>query len=535
MFINRYKNKIKTLKELKEIIGAFPRDKKVVMCHGVFDIVHPGHLRHLLYAKNKTDILIASCTADKHISKGVYRPLVPQDIRAANLAAFEFVDYVIIDPNPTPIPNIKQLQPDYFAKGFEYTDSTSNIKTKEEENTVNSYGGAMIFTPGDIIYSSSHLINKNEPSLSLEKLSAVLETRHISIDNLLNAVKQNTQLKIHVVGDTIVDGFMYTNLIGGQTKSPTLSVQYESQKDFVGGAGIVAKHLKAAGVDVTFTTVLGQDALAKFVYQDLQETKIKLQVIEDETRPTTYKNAIIADKHRLIKVDTLDNTPITENIQNKLVSYIQDTACDVVIFSDFRHGIFNKTTVPIFTQAIPKNTFKVADSQVASRWGNISEFKGFDLITPNEREARFSLGDQDSGIRPLASTLYNIANCKTLILKMGAKGLLTCSEDDKASAIVLDSFVKNLVDPVGSGDALLAYASILLASGHSPALASIIGAVAAACECEREGNIPISKIDVLNKLKSITNPLTYISDHPNEMQLKKVVNFPNLPEVKDSL
>ena len=108
----KYQHKIKTPEELKQIIGARPRKKKVIMCHGVFDVVHPGHLRHLIYAKSKADILVASLTADMHISKGQYRPHVPQDLRALNLAAYEIVDFVVIDKNAAPIENISFLQPD---------------------------------------------------------------------------------------------------------------------------------------------------------------------------------------------------------------------------------------------------------------------------------------------------------------------------------------------------------------------------------------------------------------------------------------
>ena len=76
--------------------------------------------------------------------------------------------------------------------------------------------------------------------------------------------------------------------------------------------------------------------------------------------------------------------------------------------------------------------FRVADSQVASRWGNILEFKGFDLITPNEREARFALADQDTGVRPLAAKLHEDAECKTVILKLGDRGVLTCRAGTRA-------------------------------------------------------------------------------------------------------
>src|SRR5687768_719336 len=146
----QYGHKIKDLAGLCEAIGSRPRTKSVIMCHGTFDIVHPGHLRHLIYAKEKADILVASLTSDTHILKANHRPYVPQELRAQNLAAFEFVDYVIVDPNPTPIDHIKVLQPDLFAKGYEYSASGVPPKTQEEMDTVKSYGGEMLFTPGDV-------------------------------------------------------------------------------------------------------------------------------------------------------------------------------------------------------------------------------------------------------------------------------------------------------------------------------------------------------------------------------------------------
>ena len=164
-----YRRKIKTVDELCDVVGPRPRAKKVIMCHGVFDLVHPGHIRHLLYAKEKADILVASLTADAHITKAQYRPFVPQELRALNLAALEMVDFVVIDPNPTPIPNIARIEPDYFAKGYEYGNGQGNPKTQEELEVLQSYGGELLFTPGDIVYSSSHLIENDPPNIALEK------------------------------------------------------------------------------------------------------------------------------------------------------------------------------------------------------------------------------------------------------------------------------------------------------------------------------------------------------------------------------
>src|ERR1700733_8956174 len=112
-------HKVKTAQQIASLVGSPPRQKKVIMCHGTFDIVHPGHVRHLLYAKSKGDILIASLTADAHIAKANFRPFVPQELRAFNLAALEVVDFVVVDNDPTPIKNISIINPDYFPKGYE--------------------------------------------------------------------------------------------------------------------------------------------------------------------------------------------------------------------------------------------------------------------------------------------------------------------------------------------------------------------------------------------------------------------------------
>jgi sugar/nucleoside kinase (ribokinase family) len=215
----------------------------------------------------------------------------------------------------------------------------------------------------------------------------------------------------------------------------------------------------------------------------------------------------------MLKVDKIDNRPISERLVEKVKEAISSQKnIDAVVFSDFRHGIFNRHTIPILADAIPKGVLRVADSQVASRWGNILEFQHFDLLTPNEREARFALGDQDSVIRPLAYELYRKASCKTLILKCGSRGILTYrkdSPDDMRAFFALDSFVDRLVDPVGAGDALLAYSTLALASTRSPVIASILGSMAAAVACERDGNVPITSVDINKKLDAVEKQVTF--------------------------
>ena len=501
-----YRRKIKTADELCSVLGPRPRQHSIVMCHGVFDLVHPGHIRHLVYAKEKADILIASLTADEHITKASYRPFVPQDLRALNLAALEMVDYVIIDPNPTPIENITRLQPDYFAKGYEYQDGSINPKTQQEISALASYGGEILFTPGDIVYSSSHLIEAGPPDIAVEKLLALMEAEGLNFGQLRGLLDRFEGLKVHVVGDTIVDSLTYTTMIGGMTKTPTPSVRFDSRTDYVGGAAIVAKHLRAAGAEVTFSTVLGDDAMKDFVLEDLATAGVKVMPIIDHARPTTHKNAYVCGDYRLLKVDTLDNRSITNAQLEQITTHVQKANGRAVVFSDFRHGIFNRRTIPGLTEAIPQGVFRVADSQVASRWGNILEFKGFDLLTPNEREARFALADQDTGVRPLAAKLHEDSECRTVILKLGDRGVLTCRagrERDPRTFFVVDSFAERVVDAVGAGDALLAYATLSLLVDPSEVAATVLGTLSAALECEAEGNVPIGPEDVLRKLQGI--------------------------------
>lgn len=497
-----FERKIKTPVQLRELLGPPPRAAKVIMCHGTFDLVHPGHIRHLIYAKSKASILVASLTCDAHIEKANHRPFVPQELRAMNLAALEVVDYVVVDFNAKPLENLRTIQPDYFAKGYEYSQGGIHPKTIEEKEIIEGYGGELLFTPGDIVYSSSAIIESSPPNLAYHKLSSLMDAEGITFNDLRAVVPSFAGAKVHVVGDTIVDSYTYCTLIGGNTKTPTFSLKFDHQVDFVGGAGIVAKHMKKANADVTFTTVLGNDPLKDFVLRDVTSYGIHCNAIIDPTRPTTQKNLFTAGGYRLLKVDSVDNRSISEKILDSFAHYVADTSADAVVFSDFRHGVFNGSTIPQLTKAIPAGPLRVADSQVATRWGNILDFHGFDLITPNERETRFALGDQDSIIRPLALDLYQKAGCKYLILKMGERGIITYRAPDPnvRSFFTIDSFAERVVDPVGAGDALLAYSTLALVVSKHPLIASILGSVGAAIACERDGNNPIGPEEVLARL-----------------------------------
>ena len=262
--------KIYTLPKLIKLLEKKHKKQKKILCHGNFDVVHPGHVRHLIYAKSKADILIVSITADKFNQKGTYRPFVPENLRALNLATFEMVDYVTIDNNKTSINILNKLKPDFFAKGFEYSSNGLPKATKEEANTVKKFGGEMIFTPGDVIYSSTKLLRLSKPNIDNFRLSDLMKKNKITFDDLKKTLVKIKKIRVHVLGDTIIDTYTKTSLIGGYTKTPTPSVLYQGEINYTGGAAIVAKHLKKAGANVAFTTVLGNDNLKNFIIKEMK-------------------------------------------------------------------------------------------------------------------------------------------------------------------------------------------------------------------------------------------------------------------------
>lgn len=497
---NPFSKKIRTPEEILNLIGDYPRKQKVVMCYGTYDIVHPGHVRQLIYAKSKGDILIVNVVVDKFVSNRPIGPYVPNELRTLNLAAFEIVDFVMVDPNPSPVEHILKIKPDIFVKGFEHSQNGLNPRTKEEMDALKTYGGQLIYSPGDIYYSTNRFMTINKPNLSYDQLLTLMEAENVSFDMLRQVIAKFKKIKVHVLGDLIVDKYSKCTILGPAQKSPAFSVRLDQTETYAGGAGIVAKHLKSLGADVTFTTVVGDDEEGQFAVNSLKESGVKVNALIDPAKPTTTKERFLTEKGILVlQVDKVDNSRISDSLIEKICQIVEKTPTQAVVFSDFRHGLFNAETISRITWAIPPGCIKIADSQVSNRWGNILDFSGFDLVTPNEREARFALGDQDLTIRPLAQALYNRARSRYLILKLGENGIMSYRSPgmEVREYFYIDSFVRDLVDPIGAGDALLAAASSTLIASKNIVLASILGNLAASIECSKLGNIPVSAKELL--------------------------------------
>ena len=483
-------SKVKTPAELAAILARSAL--RVALAHGTFDLVHPGHIRHLAYVRERADVLVASVTSDRYVAKGAHRPYVPERLRAYNLAALALVDYVVVDDHPTPIELIALLRPAIFAKGADYL-SGDDPRTREECATVAAYGGEVIYTPGDVVYSSSAIIESAPPNLAAEKLRVLMEAEGVTFADLRAALGRiaEERPRVHVVGDVIVDAIVRARPLGYNAKTPTQSVQVVGRDAFVGGAWIVALHLAAAGARVTLTANLGADADGSFAARRLAEAGVEFGAFVSDGRATTRKEVVVADGYRLLKLDTVESGPFRPETDELVRASLAENPAEVVVFSDFRHGVFHEGSIERLLAAAPAGAYRAADSQVASRWGNVLDFAGVDMIAANEREARFALGDQDTAVRPLGTRLLGEARAELLLLKLGARGCVAFRDasGDPRSFFALDSFARRAVDPVGAGDAMLAYAALARDSG--PVVQAILGSLAAAAEVERDGNVPI--------------------------------------------
>jgi len=501
-YLNKiFNSKILSINSLVKKINAKKKQgKKIVMCHGTFDLVHPGHIRHLFYAKEKGDILIVSVTGDKFVTKKSSGTYVPEDLRVRNIAALELVDYTFIDQNYKPIESIKKIKPDIFVKGFEYDiNNKVNDNTLEEKKIVETIGGRIVFSPGDVVYSSTKFQKNLKPDLRFEKFNSLLKKENISKKKIINLLKKKITKKIHVIGDIIIDKYNYCDLIGQSTKTPTFSIRPFKSEKFLGGAGIVAKHLKSLGADVTLTALTGDDEYKKFVEDDLKKNHVYSNLLFNKSKQTILKERFWCDDYKVIQVDYVDNSIIETSNQKKIFNLIRKNNYDCIVFSDFRHGMFNKEIIKLYCKLVDSKIIKVADSQVSSRWGNITDFEGFDILFPNEMEARFSLGDQDSGVRSLGANIIQKSNCKNLVLKLGDKGSMIFRNKGyyPKDFFPLDSFVENKVDAIGAGDAYLAATTFFYTYTKDIVISSIIGNFAAAIACEQSGNIPISREQIL--------------------------------------
>ena len=134
--------------------------KRIIQCHGTFDLVHPGHVIHFEEAKKLGDVLVVTITAASHVNKGPGRPFFNDALRAKALAALEVVDYVVVIPHPAAVEAIELVRPQVYCKGLEYQDSANDVtgNIHDDVAAVRRLGGKVRYV-GSVVFSSTRLLN----------------------------------------------------------------------------------------------------------------------------------------------------------------------------------------------------------------------------------------------------------------------------------------------------------------------------------------------------------------------------------------
>ncbi len=495
--------KIVDLPTLQRVVAdTRARGQTIVQCHGCFDIVHPGHVRYLEFARRQGDLLVVSMTGDSDISKGDQRPYIPQELRAENLAALESVDLVYIDPNESAVEVLEAVRPDVYVKGAEYEQS-SQPGFLRERAVVEGYGGRVIFSSGDVVFSSSQLIETigHQAELESHRLRLIGARYGLSCDSLTAALDRFAGLRVVVVGDIVADRYVFCDAIDVASESPMMSLAQLDERTYVGGAAIVARHAAALGARAFLVSAVGPDAASDRVEEVLDCENIERYLIPARKR-LAQKTRFLVEEQKLLKVDAAEHEPLDSAAERKCAMILEQEAAlaDAVIFCDFGYGMISgglmAKTLPVLRRRV-----KVLAADVSGARGNLLHFAGVDLLTPTERELRATLHDFEQGLSPVAWRLLNETGARHLCVTLGKRGLVVFdrrSQDPthpdwsgRLRSEYLPSFADRAVDRLGCGDALLTAATLALAAGEPLIQAAYLGNAAAALEIARLGNVPV--------------------------------------------
>ena len=490
-----------TVNKIRSEVDA---DSRIVFVSGYFNVLHPGHLRLLYYAASQGDKLVVGL-----IAKSTTRPssTLPNEDRLTALSAISCVDQVVVLEYGLE-PFLKELKPNIVVMGSEHRGQEN-----PEEAILSGYGGRVIFSSGESTVAAVDSLESDKSSSSsstIEMPMAYLDRHHFDLARLRTLVSRLSDLKLWVIGDTIIDEYVACDAVGMSQEDPTIVVRPVKSDIFLGGAGIVAGHAKGFGAQVAFTTVTGDDDLASFTQERLTEMKVDGNMFRDPARRTTHKKRYRAEGKTMLRLNNYTEHSIGLETRNKILAEFEARApeLDAMIFSDFNYGILPQTLVEsIIEIANRHNVLIAADSQTSSQVGDISRFAGATLLTPTEREARVGVQNSEAGLVAVAETLRKKTNAEHIFVTLGGDGMLIHTldvpegSDEDWNNDRLPAMNTAPRDPAGAGDALLVTSTLALAAGAAVWEAAYIGSIAAACQVGRIGNIPLTADEVIKQLE----------------------------------
>lgn len=469
--------------------------KRNVFVYGDFNILHPGHLRLLKFAKESGSFLSVGVNSDDiTFNKGIN-----QEVRLESIKATSYVDEAFI-LKESAVEYIKEHKPDIVVKGKEFASQYN-----PELEIIKGYGGKLLFSSGEIGFSSMDLLKQEffTSNYRVNHNASYINRHRFQLQDLKEIVERFSNLNILVIGDTIVDEYITCEPLGMSQEDPTIVVSPLANNKFIGGAAIVASHAATLGAKVKYFSAVGDDENKEYVEEGLKELGIDVFLYADPTRPTTLKQRFRASSKTLLRVNHLKQHAISIDIENHMLEDLQKEiqGVDLIIFSDFSYGVLTKTLInDLSDMGLRNNILMAADSQSSSQVGDISKFKNMTVVTPTEREIRLSLNDFESGLVVLSDKLSAVSNAKYIFTTLGAEGMMIYNSPKERlltdNINALGTFVK---DVSGAGDSLLTCSSMALSVGADIWQAAYLGSLASAIQISRVGNVPIKKEEILKE------------------------------------
>jgi rfaE bifunctional protein kinase chain/domain len=475
-------------------IRATAAGRRIVFVSGNFNVIHPGHLRLLKFAAEAGEFLAVGVNPDSTPGVAVPLALRLEGIQSLGIVAYAFA------LAESPASFIARLKPDIVVKGREHAE-----RHNPELAAVEAYGGRLLFSSGEVRFASLDLLRREyvgTPLSTLVKPKDFPRRHGFTVEGLKSVLPQMRGMRVLVVGDLIVDTYINCDALGMSQEDPTIVVTPIDQKTFVGGAAIVAAHARGLGAEARYITVAGKDDPAGFARTTLARHGVEAQFLIDETRPTTHKQRYRAGGKTLLRVNHLRQHAIDADLLSQVLERIEQAlpGTDLLLFSDFNYGCLPQPLVDaVVERASERGILMAADSQASSQLSDISRFRGMTLITPTEREARLAMRDFESGLAVLAERLHRACSARNVVITLGAEGMLVHApngSDDTLMDDRLPAFNTAAKDPAGAGDSLFTATAIALAAGADIWRASYLGALAAACQVGRVGNLPVTAAEI---------------------------------------
>jgi rfaE bifunctional protein nucleotidyltransferase chain/domain len=474
------RSKILSLEELAAVIAEHKTNsRRVVQCHGIFDLIHPGHIRHFEQAKQEGDVLVVTLTPDRYVNKGPGRPVFNELLRSETIAALACVDHVAVNDWPTAVETIHLLKPDVYVKGEEYetpeTDLTGMIF--EEERAILEEGGRLHFTH-DLTFSSSHLLNAHFDVLTPEA-SAFLNTfrQRYSADDVIDLLTSFRALKVLVVGDAIVDEYVFCRAYGMASKSTSIAAQLQYEEHHAGGAMAVANHLAGFCTEVDLVTCLGAlDSREDWIRAHLKPNIAATFHLRPDA-PTTVKRRYVSDSlvTKMFEVAQFTDEALPEDVEAAVERDLAQRAeaADVVVVVDFGHGFLGPQAIETIAAAARFLALNTQTNAINLGYNPVTRYPRADYVCIDVEEAQLAYGDRKAPIEVVVAALAPRLGTPVFAITRGRQGSIVRATDGETASVPI--FSREVVDTIGAGDTFLALTAPCAKLGCPPEVIGFVG------------------------------------------------------------